>query len=343
MFSLALNIPQINDATSFYRAAFPMGDLRKRCKNLNGIAISVWSEATLRCADGAFFQRPYTNEHRGAIQMAIEVGRKVWVDYDDFLLGIPTDNPTHQTYMSKQVQDNVKWILQNASVVTVSTTFLAQLYQPYCKNIRVVPNALDTELKSVRDRQTPKGRHKIIAWRGSNTHQRDLFRHAGAILSTSRDPANKEWAWHFIGYNPWFLTDSMPHTQTFITNGMSPIEYHHHISLLQASAFMVPLDESPFNRCKSNIAWMEAAFAGAASLVPNWDEWSKPGAITYKNEAEFKAGLYAIINGEVDVVAKAKESYDFILQELTLTKVNEARIDVLCELFECSRADLGVG
>jgi hypothetical protein len=342
MKNLAINIPVINDATSFYRAAFPLGQLRQRCKNLNGLSIQSWSEATIRVSDGVFFQRPFQPEHRGALEMAIETGRRIWVDYDDFLLDIPTDNPTYRMYMRKEVQESVKWILANADIVTVSTQYLAGLYEPFCKNIKVIPNAIDTDLKCVKNRGTPAGRNKIIAWRGSPTHQRDVFGFARAILHVSRDEVNKEWFWHFIGDNPWFVTDSMPHNQTFLTQSMGPIEFFKHIQALQPSVFMVPLNDSQFNRAKSNIAWIEAAFAGAAAIVPNWDGWQVPGALTYKNEEEFATHLYAVINGEVDVVKKAQESWDYIQSELALPKVNEARIDVLCELFQCDRKDLGV-
>lgn len=343
MKNLAINIPSINDATSFYRGAYPLAALRERCKYLNGLSINTWSEAVLRVSDAVFFQRPHTDDHRGAMEMALEVGRRVWLDYDDYLFGVPTDNPTHQKYGSKAVKDNVAWMLQNAHVITVSTKHLATLLKEFNPNIKVVPNAVDMGIKCMKDRPAQMHpRRKIMAWRGSHTHQRDVFTYTRAILQTSMDPAHKDWFWHFIGDRLWFLTDSMPHHQTFVTKAMGPVEYHRHIERMHASAFIVPLADSDFNRAKSNIAWMEAAYAGAVAICPDWEEWQVPGAIRYKNEAEFMAAMYAVIKGEINVESTAKNSWDYIQENLTLAKVNETRIDVLCELFECDRKDLGV-
>lgn len=342
MFSLAINIPMINDATSFYRGSYPIAQLHKRCRNLIGLSPQAWSEATIRTSDGCFFQRPFMADHKTAIMMAKETGRKVWVDYDDYLLDVPTDNPTYRKYMTKEVNETLIWILQNSDIVTVSTAPLAHLYSQYAKNIKIVPNAMDMDLRCVKDRWNPGKRNKVMAWRGSATHHRDVFRFSRALLTVSRDHPDKAWGWHFVGDNLWFLTDSMPHLQTFLTQAMGPIEFLRHIQALSASCFHVPLDDSPFNRCKSNIAWMEAAFSGAAAIVPDWEVWDVPGALKYKNEEEFANLLYAVMNGEIDVEAKAKESWDYIEGNLTLPKVNEARVDVLCELFECDRSDLGV-
>ncbi len=340
MKNLALNIPHINDATSFYRAANPMAQLRERCKFLSGSMINSWSEATLRMCDGAFFQRPFLQDHKTALDMAKEAGRKVWVDYDDNLFDVPSDNPTHLQYSSSMVQENVKAILKQADIVTVSTNALKELYSEFNSNIKVVPNALDMGLRCMKERAV-KPRRKIIAWRGSKTHQRDVFTYAAQIMEASRDKNNKDWAWHFIGDSLWFLTDSMPHHQTFLTKGMSPLEYHAHIANVAPSAMLVPLYESNFNKCKSNIAWLEATFAGAVAIAPNWEEWQHPGVLQYGSAIQFDNALYSVTNGDVDIEATAKISWEYIQDNLTLAKVNEIRLDVLCELFECDRKDLG--
>lgn len=339
---LAVNIPVINDVTSFYRAANPLAQIAQSYPGLYWNPMTQWNDAFCRAHDGAFFQRPCTNEHRGAMQMCMESGMKVWVDYDDLLTEIPTANPTYYQYMAKNIQENIEWCIKNADIVTVSTAPLAAKISQWSKNVRVVPNALDTSLKSVKERGTPKPRNKIMAWRGTPTHTRDLLRYARAILTVSRDETGpgKEWLWHFIGDTAWIVSDSMVHHRTFLTKPMGTIEYHRHIQLMQPSCFHVPLDESDFNRCKSNIAWIEASFAGAACIAPAWEVWDVPGAILYKSEEEYANAMYAVIKGEVDVEKSAKTSWDFIQENLTLEKVNEARVDVMCELFNCDRSDL---
>lgn len=339
---LACNIPNINDVTSFYRAANPLSQIAQSYAGVYWNPLNQWSDPFCRAHDAAFFQRPGTNEHRGAIEMCKESGMKVWVDYDDLVTELPTSNPHYYQYMGKQMQDNIEWCIRNCDVLTVSTSFLATKYSKWAKNIKVIPNAIDTRMKCVQERGTLKPRNKIIAWRGTPTHTKDLLRFARAIMLVSRDENEnfKEWLWHFMGDTAWIVTDSMPHLRTFLTRPMAPLEYHRHLYNLQPSVMHVPLDDIHFNRCKSNIAWIEASFAGAAAIVPQWDSWDVPGAIKYKSEEEYANALYAVMRGQVDVEKLAKESWDYIMAELTLAKVNEARVQVLCELFGCEEKDL---
>lgn len=341
MKNLAINIPNINDATAMYRAVNPLSQLRERCKYLNGLNIANWSEATVRVSDGAFFQRPFTADHLNALIMAKDSGRKVWVDYDDYLLGVPTDNPTHSKYMSQEIQVNVQNILREADIVTVSTEHLKKLYSKFNSNIKVARNGLDMGLRCMKERGKAGKRNKIIAWRGSRTHHRDVFTYARTIMEISRDPMNKDWQWHFIGDNLWFLTDSMPHYQTFVTKPMSPLEYFKHIKILSPSAFMVPLHDGDFNRSKSNIAWLEASYAGAITIAPDWEEWQHPGILKYKTESEFSEALRLVIKEEIDVSASVEKSWEYIMDNFTVEKINDIRLEVLCELFECDKKDLG--
>lgn len=335
-------IPVLNDATSFYRAVNPLSELASRYPGIMWNNQGQWTDAVARAHDAVFLQRPFLNEQRGAMQLCLESGIKVWIDYDDLVTEVPTSNPTYFTYMTKENQDNIEWCIKNASVVTVSTNMLATKYSKWNKNIKVIPNAMDMRLQSVKERGTPKPRNKIVAWRGTPTHHKDILRFARAIMLVSRDEIGegREWMWHFLGDTAWIVTDSMPHTRTFFSRMMGPLEYHRHIQALQPSLFQVPLDDIHFNRCKSNIAWMEASFAGAAALCPAWDEWKVPGAVNYETEEQFADALYAVFKGEIDVVARAKESWDFIQSELTLEKVNEARVEIICELFGCDKSDL---
>lgn len=338
MLSLAINIPNASDATSWYRGIGPLADIRSRCRFLNICAVQTWSWASLSMVDAVFMQRPFLTEHLQVMEEARFLKKKIWVDYDDYLLQVPTDNPTYGKYMTKEVQNNVRQALEVADVVTVSTEHLAELYKKFAKKIVVVPNAINHELFR---RDVPKPRRKIVAWRGSPTHQRDVFGYAQQILETSRDPIYKDWQWHFIGDRMWFLTDSMPHYQTFVSKPMSISEYHVHLMNLCPAVVIVPLHDSDFNRCKSNIAWIEASYAGAVTIAPRWEEWNKPGVLLYDGPDDFKLAMHAVMSGKVNVQKTSDMSWRYIQENLTLNRVNDLRLGVLCDLLGCSMSDLG--
>lgn len=332
MITLSALVPRFTDATSWYRAAGPLGAIARMCPRLHIEFRENWSWSTLAGTRAVFLQRPYTDNHRHIAAMAKEAGCKIWVDYDDLLFDIPTDNPTYFQYMNQKTMSTVKWIIEQADVVTVSSLELKRQLDQFNKDVRVVPNALDDRLLHFR-RDLPRA--KLISWRGSPTHHKDVFLYTPAILEVANSQYASEWKWNFIGDTLWFLTDRMPHTRTYITKGMEIVEYHEHLCGQAPTAMLVPLHDSIFNKCKSNIAWIEASLAGAVCIGPDWQEWQRPGMITYSSRDHLRDVLRQLVKGDMDTARLAKLSWEYIESELMLTKVNQARMQVICEILGC--------
>jgi hypothetical protein len=91
----------------------------------------------------------------------------------------------------------------------------------------------------------------------------------------------------------------------------------------------VPLADSIFNRCKSNIAWIEGSFAGAVCLVPDWEEWQMPGTVRYSNPAEYGEKMKLLLNNNFNYRKYNDLSWEYIMDNLTLSRVNGQRIEIL--------------
>lgn len=328
---LLINIPNAVDSTSYYRGIGPIAQLRKvSSKDIDLLttreADVTW--ATLSMMDAVFLQRPYTRSHLEIVKMAKRYRRPVWVDYDDYLFGVPTDNPCYETYAGKDTRSNIANILQLADVVTVSTMHLKRLFEApknKPKRIYVVPNAYNDYLQDWGN--GPKA-HNLITWRGTNTHQRDLAVFADQIIAASNE--HPAWGWSFIGWNPWFATERMPHKGTTVISAIPVDEYFDFMRETQPAIHVVPLDDSHFNRAKSNIAWIEAAWAGAAVLAPDWEEWRRPGVVTYKDPDDFKVQLGHMIEAGPEKLREFNRlSATHIQDHLKLSHVNTARRDIL--------------
>jgi hypothetical protein len=115
---------------------------------------------------------------------------------------------------------------------------------------------------------------------------------------------------------------------------------------------IVGLEDNPFNRAKSNVAWVEASAAGAVVLAPDWPEWQRPGVQTYTDPEDFERKLKALmldytkeeVRGDGrELHWRALESREFIAKNQTLRKTNETRIEILRELAELAElAEAGV-
>lgn len=326
------DIPSPLDATSFYRGIVPIAELGRKRSDLYFYNDGQWSWASLAPADIVFMQRPFNDTHHDKAIMAKKWGKPLWVDLDDWLLDVPTDNPAHSTYNTDNIKQNIVKILEMADILTVSTNHLKKLYSPFHKDIRVVHNCLyDAKFKLQEKR--PK-RNKLVMWRGSRTHHKDVMSVTPQLANIAKDEALKEWVFEFVGDNLWFATDIMPHERTFWGAGMDIYEYHKHIKDVAPSVMIVPLFDSDFNKSKSNIAWLEATYAGAMTLAPDFEEWRRPGIVNYKDPADFEKKLRLIMHGEINVEAQVEQSLKDVNDHYLLSEVNIARQLVLDDLYK---------
>lgn len=330
MSSLLINIPTLEDSTSFYRGMGPLAALKRENPGINYIMMDKYNWATLSSYNAIFFQRPYTKNHFAAMALCKEEGMKIWVDYDDFLLDVPTDNPTYPTYNKQDTKNNVIGCIKMADIITVSTHELKRQLEKYNKNILVLPNGLHP--KFVKRRMEGVKRTTSIAWRGSLTHQRDVMGYAKEIIEMNRNLKYKDWLWYFVGCNNWFITDYMDQNRTLWYEALDVNVYHDEMVKIAPSALMVPLHENLFNKCKSNIAWIESTYFGSVTIAPDMEEWRRPGALLYKNPEEFKFLLESVMDGNVEIERQVKESWDDILENYNLAKINLQRREIICDI-----------
>ncbi len=358
MFNLMCLLPEKKDATSFYRGVGPMETLRRKVPSLH---ISIETEVywcSLKAADAVFMQRPALDHHVVIANMAQRHRKPIWIDYDDNLFCVPFNNPTHRLYSNDEVQNNVVALVAKADVVTVSTPAIQQALVDILarvaaapqrdtghkldpKKIVVVPNAYDLEvLAPLTDDMKAPNQQKLVSWRGSATHDKDLMEYTAPIKNVITK--HLDWCYNFIGAPFWWTIeqlDSIPKIRPnniMLTPTIDTIEYFEFLRCALPALMIVPLEDTPFNHGKSNIAWLEATHAGAVTLAPSWPEWQKPGVINYTDTASFERQLDKFVRGEYDGTKLWRESRNYIAKNLTLPKVNEIRAKVLDQIMRLS-------
>lgn len=331
--NVLVNCPNPKDATSLYRGMGPLCELQRKNPEISLITfVNEYSWMIFSMADVFFLQRPYASSHLEMVQMAKDNKVPVWVDYDDDLFTVPVSNPAYRVYANEEVRRTVARIISMADYVTVSTNFLKNQLErgpaPLNKNIKVVPNALNERIFDYRTRPTGD-RKKLIMWRGSTTHHKDLWHHLAPIVDSVN--SDSTWTWLFQGDKPWFLFERLGENAIF-ADSIDPIQYFKQMHAMKPSTMVVPLHDCEFNRSKSNIAWLEAAFFGAMTIGPNWEEWQKPGCINYDSVDNFAGILKRLRLGEWDPTVESEKAWAYIQENLFLSKVNSLRLQVIEEL-----------
>lgn len=326
--------------------------LRRECPDLHLNFGGEVNWATLKCADVLFMQRPALDHHVQMINMAQDNGKPVWIDYDDDLFAVPYCNKAHTTYHNKTILNNMTTMIAKADLISVSTDVLQAKLQSILKRIAaapqnerglrldpskvlVVPNAYDTELMSgMTEREMQPHQNKIVAWRGSATHDKDLWQLTPALGSVMQN--HLDWTYNFIGEPFWLSIETLQQTvkgiadsTIVLTPTLDPAQFLKMLRLVAPSIMIVPLEDSAFNRSKSNIAWLEATHAGAVTLAPDFEEWRRPGVTLYRSPEEFAEKLEGLIRGDLDLKFLWRQSRDYILEYLTVQKVNKLRSQIL--------------
>lgn len=309
--------------TSFYRTLGPLLKIEKGYKNIQLIHFKApcyeWSQ--LMNLDIMFMHLPNSIESTDFVLFCKSVGIKVWVDYDDNLFEMNDDHVSKNAIHKRR--KIIEKILQYSDVVTVSTKYLRDIYAPYNKNILIIPNAMDLDLF----KQDPiPGHHNFVTWRGGEGHADDLL----SIQKPLEKVANKHdnWVFNFMGYDPVFMNiEKKVHYPT------APLfAYLNHLHTLASKIHIVPLRDNPYNRAKSNIAWMEATFSGSVVIAPNIETFQKPGIINYSSEEEFETRLEEAIKMLDKMRLTKLGGWDYIKSNLSLSEVNKLRLEVINSL-----------
>jgi len=312
------------NACAYYRGSGIAYDLKK--KTNDSIVVAQWSEINLYWSeivqyDIICFERPYNKMALDLCTYIKSCNRILWVDYDDNLLLIPQSNRAVLIY-DEEAKANIKNILSIADVVSVTTEDLKQAFSEFNKNIWVIPNAFNDSI--FKRRLLPK-RSNIVAWRGTDTHIADLTGVAGAIDKICAEfPENQ---FLFLGYLPWFLNETM---NKFFLKEMDIVIYFQNLMRMAPVVMQIPLQDNLFNRCKSNIGYLEGTYFGAACLVP--DFWDAPGAFKYKTEDQYYDALKRLLSGKVDTDQMVNEAWEYIQDCLVLSKVNVKRVELINSL-----------
>lgn len=316
-------IPIPYDPTSFYRGMGPLGALKRDTRKIELVMPEQVDWTVLSTVSAVFLQRPHSDGHLTIAKQAKDWNVPVWVDYDDDLFSVPPENGAHFAYSDPACQSRMRQILEIADLVTVTTRHLATVVSKWAKRVEVLPNALDDRLLRYRTKQKA---NNVTLWRGSGTHVKDLMDFADEIVHCADKVTSSKW--YFQGYNPWFITERIDPERVMVNRNFA---IEHYFKLLhdavKPNLVMVPLTDNEFNRSKSNIAWIEGAFAGAACLAPNWEEWKRPGVIAY--DGNFGMQLQRAITGAWDLEKAADEAWEYITDTLFLSKVNKRRMELI--------------
>lgn len=187
-------------------------------------------------------------------------------EIDDLLWNIPPNHPSYNDYTS--LSPYIIKAMEYSDVITVSTDELKRnittSWPALSRKVVILPNYIDT---TIWDDFNPTSRNdsKIkISFVGTPTHTEDL-----SIIEDAIGYIIRKYE-HDVSLEIW--GGNSPKGLSIYSKGKfipSYTEYAKTLSIEKPDIAIVPLADNNFNRCKSNIKWLEFGIIGTAGIYSN--------------------------------------------------------------------------
>lgn len=276
--------------------------------------------ATLQQYDVLILERPSGMHDLHIIKLAKQVGVKIISDWDDDCLNVNIMNPMWQ--QMNQSRAIIMESLVLSDEVWVTTKTLKSSFSLYNRNIVVIPNAHNDSLQPIEQKKSFNHTTKKALWRGGQSHEADVYSVAKELITAINK--NKKWGFFFIG-------ERFVYIELQCKGNFNPISFMPLMQFLTTirdanpNIVFFPLRDTPFNRSKSIISFIEASYSGAVFLsnkeLPEFNKeficsFGDMGAILKENNTD----LLRKIN---------LKSWEYICDELLLSDINKIRVDRL--------------
>lgn len=216
------------------------------------------------------------------------------MEIDDLVTDIPEYNPDAAAgYMpGSSLIDKTFKQMKMSDAVIVSTETLKEFYQPYNKNIYVLPNVIDLSLWP-RPCSSPRGRRVNIGWVGGGTHRGDLESIRDVVFEMLYRRKDVEFTFlhgvpnffkHKVGcryfdqsdptYRQFYFGKKCPECKgidrlNWTADFASIKNYPKWVSSYKFDIGIAPLLDNNFNRGKSNLRWLEMSALGIPTVASN--------------------------------------------------------------------------
>lgn len=178
-------------------------------------------------------------------------GAKIVLDLDDDPFNL---NPKHPMYEEFKAKDPIyRMFIRSADHIICSTDYIKDVVKDINPKITVIPNAIDPEIWKVKGKKRNDGKIRI-GWFGSSSHIADFDILEGFMREILEKYPQVEF--HLAGFS--FENIGDKNSRVFNYAGTKGYEdYPQFVADMDLDIALAPLHDTQFNRCKSNIKWLE--------------------------------------------------------------------------------------
>lgn len=262
-------------------------------------------------SDIVVMQRPFEDQRKIIFNLLRQVGKKIVFDNDDTYKQLPRDlNNQYREVIDEQLG----WFIRRADLVTTSTEFLKSEYENLNKNVVVLPNCIDPDdWPEPQEYQNGKLRVGLVGsvgyddWKVCKNDLERLSKEKDIRLVIMFGLSKRDWKL-FEGLNAEY--------HYFVPMK----DYFQKLKSLKLDLMIIPRQDNYFNRCKSNIKFLEASMLEIPVLAQGFKDGTSP----YQQNKNDQNYLTIVYDNWYEAIMEAKKNIEILKK-----KAREARKYVL--------------
>lgn len=265
-------------------------------------------------------------ETRPILDRILSSGKVVCYEIDDFLLDVPSNHPLFHNF--QRTAPFIREFLPEVDHVTVTTDALRERIIAFNPNTVTLPNLIDESAITSRA-PTDDPAKTVIAYMGSPTHDQDLELVEDVLFQIrDRFGSSVEFVfWGCAGTRLAKLGRVIPFDDSYASFLKALGRVHFDIGL-------APLADNVFNRCKSNIKWLEYSAYARTGVYSDLEPYrgsvahGKTGMLAGNDPQEWLDALGYLITHPTERKAMGRAARKEAFARFGLSKGAQRHLDV---------------
>jgi O-antigen biosynthesis protein len=252
---------------------------------------------------------------------------RVIYEIDDICFGedIPDYNPFKQHFTAEQTRRDIQEMMEMCDEMTVTCPTMRNYFLENTKqeNITIIPNYLPRSwIGRMYDKKSSsaaydKNRKKPrILYAGSSSHfdihkknnNIDDFTHVKDAIIKSID----KYQWIFLGGVPPSLTQYVDSGKIELHKWTHLFDYPYFVKHLNINAMVAPLADNIFNKCKSDIKYMEASAMGIPIVCQDIETYNSTCKLLFDTGDEMIEHLDSLFNNKKQFSSTIERQFNSI-------------------------------
>ena len=253
--------------------------------NIQGGTVMIGDKNFYQGIKTVRIQRQATDTQSKYIKWLKNVGRecgfKIIYEIDDIIFkeDIPHYNKFRFAFEDPKIRQTSMEIMQICDEITVTNKFMQDYYieKTGNKNVTIIPNFIPKfwmdryfDLTKIKENYQKYKKKPRVVYCGSGAHfdienrikQKDDFYHINDAIRKTTD----KFQWVFVGGFPLTLKDLIQQKKIEYHPWSNLVDYPNYINNINPTVFYAPLEDSNFNKAKSDLKFIEGCALGIPTI-----------------------------------------------------------------------------